>query len=189
MAWAFECPCQFVYCDGMANTISGNFPRKASQLRWFIVLNAIILLVGLLSPMLTLEKFIFIENTFSVVSGVFQLFQEGKWFLFLLLAVFSILLPVLKIIILYKLVSTHAESAHLYGRSLELMHQYGRWSMLDVFIVAVLVVALKLGYVFDVQVHIGLYAFAIAVLLTMFITARVIKLTDACLKQAGSSPG
>ena len=55
--------------------------------------------------------------------------------------------------------------------------------MLDVFVVAILIVAVKLGYIFDVQVHIGLYAFSVAVLLTMYITARVIKLSDACLKQ------
>jgi paraquat-inducible protein A len=171
----------------MVSVISRSFPRKASQLRWLIFLNAVILTVGLFSPMLTLEKFIIIENTFSVISGVFQLFREGKWFLFLLLAVFSILIPVLKIILLYQLVALHSVKVHLYRRYLELMHQYGRWSMLDVFVVAVLIVAVKLDLVLEVQVHFGLYAFSAAVLLTMFITGQVVELSNECLKEEGTS--
>jgi len=58
------------------------------------------------------------------------------------------------------------------------MHLYGKWSMLDVFIVAVLVVAVKLAAIVQVEMRYGLYAFAASVLLTMFITARVVVLAD-----------
>jgi paraquat-inducible protein A len=58
------------------------------------------------------------------------------------------------------------------------MHLYGKWSMLDVFVVAVLVVAVKLGAIADVEMRFGLYAFAASVLLTMFITARIVALTN-----------
>ena len=50
--------------------------------------------------------------------------------------------------------------------------------MLDVFIVAVLVVAVKLGAVAEVEMRYGLYAFAASVLLTMFVTARVVVLAE-----------
>ncbi|WP_126456087.1 paraquat-inducible protein A [Sulfuriflexus mobilis] len=166
-------------------TISTQFPRQARWLRWLIGLNLLCLAVGLFAPMLTIEKFIVLENTFSVVSGVFELLREGQWLLFLLLATFSIILPLMKIVVLYRLVAGSATDSNS-QRHLRYMHDYGKWSMLDVFVVAILIVALKLGYLFAVQVHIGLYAFALAVLLTMYITARVIKLTDACLKQAES---
>lgn len=172
----------------MLNSISSQFPRQAVQLRVLIGLTLLSLVLGLFAPMLTIEKFIVVENTFSVVSGIIELLEEGQWLLFVLLAAFSIGLPLLKLFVLYRLVASTATAAH-YQRHLARMHDYGKWSMLDVFVVAVLVVALKLGYIFDVQVHIGLYAFAVAILLTMYITARVIKLSDACLKQSGPSGG
>ena len=50
--------------------------------------------------------------------------------------------------------------------------------MLDVFVVAVLVVAVKLGAIADVEMRYGLYAFATSVLLTMFITAQIVGLTN-----------
>jgi paraquat-inducible protein A len=53
------------------------------------------------------------------------------------------------------------------------MHEYGRWGMLDVFVVAVLLVTVKLGAIASVKVHPGLYYFGAAVLLMMIITHRL----------------
>ena len=39
----------------------------------YILLAACLLLTGLLSPVITLTKFVLIENTFSVLSGVIEL--------------------------------------------------------------------------------------------------------------------
>ena len=50
--------------------------------------------------------------------------------------------------------------------------------MLDVFVVAVLVVAVKLGAIASVEMRFGLYSFATAVVLTMYVTARVVSLTN-----------
>ena len=135
-----------------------------------------LLLAGLVAPIITLRKFVLVENTFSVLSGVVELLQNGQIFLFLLLTGFSVVLPVLKLGVLYRLVSRNTAMQGRGRRLLHWMHLYGKWSMLDVFVVAVLVVAVKLGAIVDVEMRFGLYAFAASVLLTMFITARVVSL-------------
>ena len=145
---------------------------------------ACLLLTGLLSPIITLTKFVLIENTFSVLSGVIELLEEGKIFLFLLITGFSIVLPVLKLWVLYRLVSKSAAMEKSVRKLLHWMHLYGKWSMLDVFVVAILVVAVKLGAIADVEMRFGLYAFAASVLLTMYITSSIVGLTN----QAGSTP-
>ncbi len=48
--------------------------------------------------------------------------------------------------------------------------------MLDAFVVAILVVSLKLGALARVQMHYGLYALAAAVVLSMLAAARVLSL-------------
>ena len=58
------------------------------------------------------------------------------------------------------------------------MHSFGKWSMLDVFVVAILVVSVKLGAIASVEMRYGLYAFAAAVILKMYVTARVVSLTN-----------
>ena len=150
----------------------------------YILLAACLLFTGLLSPVITLTKFVLIENTFSVLSGVIELLKEGKLFLFLLITGFSIVLPVLKLWILYRLVSKSAATEKSVRKLLHWMHLYGKWSMLDVFVVAILVVAVKLGAIADVEMRFGLYAFAASVLLTMYVTSSIVGLTN----QAGSTP-
>ncbi|MFC6673661.1 paraquat-inducible protein A [Marinobacterium aestuariivivens] len=152
-------------------------PALAWRLRGLIALAGTLLAIGLCTPMLTIEQFIFIRHSFSVLSGVWQLAIEGQYLLFLLIFTFSVLLPVLKLLILLRLTGAAIHHDGRLPRYLRLMHSYGRWSMLDVFVVAVLVVSVKLGAIAQVQVHYGLYAFGGAVLLTLYLTARVSRLT------------
>ncbi|MEW8091194.1 MAG: paraquat-inducible protein A, partial [Candidatus Thiodiazotropha endolucinida] len=56
---------------------------------------------------------------------------------------------------------------------LRMMHDYGRWGMLDVMVVAVMIVTVKLDVIAEIELHAGLYLFAAAVLLIMYVTHRV----------------
>ena len=154
------------------------YPKEARQLRYLIGLAALMLAVGLVAPIATMSKFILVQNTFSVLSGVLALFKEGQFFLFLLITGFSVVLPILKLGVLYRLVSHNSSMREQTKRLLHWMHLYGKWSMLDVFVVAVLVVLVKLGAIANVEMRYGLYAFAASVLLTMYVTARIVGLAD-----------
>jgi paraquat-inducible protein A len=165
--------------DEVDISIARQYPQKARRLRLLIALSSLLLVMGLLSPIITLEKFVVIENTFSVLSGVIQLLKEGQWFLFLVVSAFSIVLPVLKLGVLYLLVGSRVPDKQRLHRYLHWMHLYGKWSMLDVFVVAILVVAVKLGAIANVEMRYGLYAFAASVLITMYVTARVVNLTSS----------
>lgn len=162
--------------------LATGFPRESRQLRLILGLTLISLGAGLLAPIITLNKFVLIENTFSVLSGTLELLKEGQVFLFVVITGFSVALPLLKILMLNRLLSPKEKDAAKLERYLHWMHVYGKWSMLDVFVVAVLVVAVKLGAIASVEMRFGLYFFAAAVLLTMYVTARVVHLTD----EAGS---
>ncbi len=159
--------------------ISTQFPKQARWLRLLLLVNIMLLFVGLVSPIITLEKFYIVENTFSVLTGVIQLVEDRLWFLVIIVTGFSVLLPFLKLQLLYQFVSVRPGNHNTLGRYLHWVHIYGKWSMLDVFIVAILVVSVKLGAIANVQMRYGLYVFATAVLLTMVITAVVVHLANA----------
>ncbi len=159
-------------------TIISTRTGEARYLMVLLLITASLLVIGIASPLITLNKFILIENTFSIFSGTLELFNEGRFFLFFVISIFSILLPVLKIIVLARVLSLKPEQISNAGRYLHWMHIVGKWSMLDVFVVAVLVVTVKLGAVASVDTRFGLYAFTAAVLLTMYITARTVALTE-----------
>lgn len=53
------------------------------------------------------------------------------------------------------------------------LSHYGKWSMLDVFVVALLLVIVKLGVLATVEVHYGIYMYALAGLLIMLCTTII----------------
>ncbi|MET0103190.1 MAG: paraquat-inducible protein A [Sedimenticola sp.] len=145
-------------------------------LNFLLICAGLLLYIGLTAPMITIEKFIFISNSFSVTSGVMELYRNGETMLFLIIGIFSVVLPILKLL-LFMLINLLEKQSQRMKRYLHLMHDYGRWSMLDVFVVAVMVVSVKLDAIAKVYVHSGLYAFGAAVILTMLVTAWVVRLS------------
>ena len=148
------------------------------HLRWLLVVSTLLLIAGFFTPMLTLTKFIMFSNSFSILTGIWQLLLDGKVFLFIVIAGFSIILPLAKIILLFNLLHPNTTHPNHRKKLLHLMHDYGRWAMLDVMVVAILIVTVKLGAIASIEVHAGLYIFGMAVLLIMFITHQVANHTD-----------
>lgn len=152
--------------------------ETARRLRWMLLGASVLLSVGLAAPMMTISQFVLVKNSFSILSGVLELFYNGQFLLFLVVAGFSIFLPILKIGVLFALMTRKAQRSENLNRYLHLMHEYGRWAMLDVMVVAVLIVAVKLGAIVSVEIHYGLFVFGAAVLLIMLVTRRVVHLTE-----------
>ncbi len=144
----------------------------------------IALLFGIAAPMLTLKKLVWITNQFSLLSGVGALWREGHYVLCLIIAAFSIVLPLCKIAVLYRVWNTPTERLRRSLRYLHWLSALGKWSMLDVFVVAVLLASVKLGALASVEVHFGLYAFAAAAVLTMIIAHRVARAVDVAARRS-----
>lgn len=139
-----------------------------------LLLGALLLLLyGLQAPILTLEKFYFFSNTVSLLSALQQLAVEAEWGLFVLIGTFSVLFPLLKIALLMLVWNLDPAQGERHRRHLDWLATYSKWSMLDVFVVALLVVSVKLGSLAEARVEAGIYAFAASVILTMLLSAWI----------------
>ncbi len=150
--------------------------RSRRLLRLLALLALVLLIAGMVTPLLTLTRFWMFDEQLSILSGIFQLWQQGHYPLALLILLLSVVLPVLKLLVLFRLLQLSEHPGPRLQRLLQLIHEYGRWAMLDVMVVAMLIVTVKLGVILSVQVHYGLYLFATAVLLTMLVTRQTVKL-------------
>lgn len=137
------------------------------------ILSAVLLVLGATLPLLTVSKLIFVTNQVSLVQGVFELLLEGQFLVFLIVFAFSIVLPIVKMYFLFEVIFLHSLHSEKVKRSIRLMHDFGRWAMLDVMVVAVLIVTVKLGALASVEVHSGMYIFGASVLIAMYLTQRV----------------
>lgn len=120
--------------------------------------------VGITAPVLTLERFVIARHSYSILGGLAELWRAGHWPLLLLIGAFSLVLPLAKILLL---ASAWLTPARIHGQLIGWLDRLGRWAMLDVFVVAVLVASVQLGALAQVELRAGLYAFASCVLLSM----------------------
>ncbi|PTX97817.1 paraquat-inducible protein A [Opitutus sp. ER46] len=115
------------------------------------------------------------SRTDTIMSGIVGLCEDGSWAIAAIVFAASILVPMLKIAgIATLLLAARRHPAPARRRALTRLYAVldfiGRWSMLDVFLVAFLCGAVQFGLLAHIQPHAGSLAFAAAVVLTMLAT-------------------
>lgn len=157
----------------MSRNLASRHPRSNIFIMFTLLLSAVLLLTGIFAPMMTLTKFVWIESRFSLFAGTLQLYTDGQYMLFIILLLFSILLPVAKLILLFKFWHSESSNSQQLEHFMNWIAHYGKWSMLDVFVVALLLVIVKLGVLATVEVHYGIYMYAAAGILIMLCTTII----------------
>jgi paraquat-inducible protein A len=138
---------------------------------WALVVTAIILyLPANLLPVMTVIHFGRGEPD-TILSGVKELIGAGMWPVALLVFFASITVPVLKLIgLTFLLITTQRRSRwRLRDRSLmyRIIEQVGRWSMVDIFMISILVALVNLGSLATIEPGVGAICFAAVVIITM----------------------
>jgi len=108
----------------------------------------------------------------TIMSGVIYFIESGSWYLALLIFFASVVVPVLKIIVLsYLLISVQrrshwrpADRTRLY----RITEAVGRWSMVDVYVVTLMVALVELGALATIEAGPGAVFFSAVVVTTMF---------------------
>ena len=129
-----------------------------------VILGVVIFFSSIFSPLLSISELYMFTSTVTIYSALVTLIREGEWLLFIIILVFTIILPSIKYaLLLISGVKPNLLSSH----SIKLLEVISRWAMLDVFIVAVIVASVKLKLFASAETHYGLYLFVTAVLLSI----------------------
>lgn len=147
----------------------GRRSRSVVIIRHLFGVSSIFLLVGLLAPILTivaheeivlLGRIVLQYESKGIITTIHKLYLVKSFFLAALLLLFSVALPVLKILL--SLVALELGHSRTRRTSMLLVKTIGRWSMTDVFVVAVLLAFLTAdtAQLTDATLGPGLYFFA-----------------------------
>ncbi|MFT4267772.1 MAG: paraquat-inducible protein A [Xenophilus sp.] len=145
--------------------------RESIALTWALLIAAAIMYLpaNLLPVMITHSLFGTQQDT--ILSGVIYFWVSGSYGLAALVFTASFLVPLFKLAALFVLVTLaqrrsawrQRERARLY----QLLEIIGRWSMLDVFVVALLSGLVRMQGLAEITAGVGIAAFAAVVVLTM----------------------
>lgn len=137
-----------------------------------LLVSLALLVAGLLLPAITIRSFGFARD-YSLLDSVLGFLDQGDWFLFAVVALFSIAFPLGKIAtgltFWYLLDGAHPAAPRL----LDGLSALSKYSMLDVFIVALVVLVADGRLLTSADIGIGTIVFSLAVLLSTWAIWRL----------------
>ncbi len=156
------------------------YPRRY-EIPLLIGAAAVLLATGLCLPLFHVTQMVFWKSSYSVITGVVNLAKEGNVFLALIIFVFSVLFPIIKLLALAYLWMAALPNARR-AAALYWLGFLGKWSMLDVLLLALAILAVKMQALAKVEPQVGVYVFCAAVFLSIVATTLVESLARRSLK-------
>ena len=138
---------------------------------WALLFTAILLYLP--ANLLPVMRVVSLGRTQSdtIMGGILYFLRTGSWPLALLIFIASVVVPILKIIILAILLISERRRSSRWpehrARLYRLTELVGRWSMVDIFVITLMVAMVELGSVATITPGPGSVAFALMVFSTM----------------------
>lgn len=146
--------------------------RASLERTWALLLGATLLyLPANMLPIMTTTSTGSVRSD-TILSGVIHLALTGMWPLALLVFFASLVVPFVKILALaYLCLSVQLRDRRNAVRRTRLyrfVEQIGRWSMVDIYVVTILIALVRLGLIANVEAEPGALFFGLVVVVTMF---------------------
>jgi paraquat-inducible protein A len=158
-------------CHRCHSVLHHRKPYSISRSWALMIAAALLYLPANLYPVMQMTE-LATTHPFTIMGGIAELESYGLWPLALLVFFASICIPLAKLVSLaYMLIQTQANSPRrLIGRTrtFKIVAFIGRWSMIDVFMISILVALVHFGQIAYVRAELGAACFAAVVVLTMF---------------------
>lgn len=125
-------------------------------------------------PMMSTKTFAGLQGSSeaTILEGVLELIQHGSYDIAAIVFVASVIVPIAKFIAITWLAlvagkPAEVDQAHTRLKIYEVVEFIGRWSMIDVFVVAILSALVQLGFVASIHPGPAAASFALSVAFTM----------------------
>jgi paraquat-inducible protein A len=158
------------HCPRCGAAIHARKPHSVATTAALTISAAVLYVPANLLPVMYTRTF-FSDDADTIMSGVISLIHDGSWPLAILVFVASIVVPLLKLIamgwLLLSIVRKTPGHALQRSKLFRLVEFIGRWSMLDVYAIALLVALVQIRSLATVHAGVGALAFCSVVVLTM----------------------
>lgn len=121
---------------------------------------------AILCPILQIEKLGHQQQS-SILSGTLELLSHGSWLVGGVVLLFSVIFPLTKIVLLLELSLLEFLHRRHKAMTLRIMEHAGKWSMMDVMLLAFLVMLVKLGNLVEFHFGPAVVAFVACVVMSM----------------------
>lgn len=176
--------CQKVYekenyqdfkCD-RCNHIVEKRVKNSLQISLALTICAMLLYIpAMIYPMMVVTQFgVNIEST--ILEGIISFLEYGNYFIAIVIFIASVAIPIVKLFGLFFIFLTLKIDVKMSNSRKVLIYRYieaiGKWSMIDIYVVALLASIVQLDEVFNIKGGVAATSFALMVVLTIFAAHR-----------------
>lgn len=163
-------PLEQKHCGRCGTKVSIRIPASLQKtLAWLITATVLYIPANLFPIMETMSLGSSIQST--IISGIILMWQDGAYPVAIVILLASVVVPVVKIITMFWLCYLASHSGHkrqlLSTKVYLLVDWIGRWSMVDVLVVAILAALVRFDLLMGVYPGMGAIIFATVVITTM----------------------
>lgn len=159
-----------VNCPRCGSILHARKPDSYSRTWAFLIAAMVLYIPANALPVMNTSSLFGTEKD-TILSGVAYLWTSGSWTLAVVVFIASIAVPMLKIIaLLFLVISTQRRSVSFLPartRIYRMVEFVGRWSMLDIYVITILVALVQFNALATIQAGPGAIAFGAVVVLTM----------------------
>jgi paraquat-inducible protein A len=156
-------------CSRCGTVLYQRKPNSINRTLALVIAGLILYIPANLYPIMSFELF-GQTQTNTIWTGVRALYSDGMWAIATLVFCASLIIPLLKLLGLLYLCFSIKFSTRKNDKTIlyRIVDSIGRWSMLDVFLLSILVAVVKLGQLATVSPEKGSLFFAAVVVITLF---------------------
>jgi paraquat-inducible protein A len=162
-------------CQRCGAAISQRKPSSIAQTFGYVIAATLFLIPANLMPMMVVTSFGTSEGS-TIMEGVIYFLAHKEYGLGIIIFVASVAVPVFKLSVVYFLLMIVAfkqeDKAKLGLKLFHIIHLIGKWSMLDVFVVALMVSMVQFQGLATIQTGAAAISFCAAVIFTIIATEK-----------------
>jgi paraquat-inducible protein A len=160
-------------CSRCMTPLHARKPGSIERAWAFLIAAYVLYVPANLLPIMHTRSLLGVQSD-TILSGVAYLWSSGSWILAVIVFIASIMVPMLKMlaltILLINVQRRRGAQPLPQTRIFRALEMVGRWSMLDVYVVAILVTLVQAQSLASIEPGLGVLAFAAVVVLSMLAT-------------------
>lgn len=157
-------------CSRCHSRLHARYPDSIMRTWSLLITSCLLYIPANVLPIMTVN-YLGVAMPSTIMEGVISFINIGDWFVGGVVFIASILVPSMKLlgltILLIYVQRGHRFSPKVCSLMFHFIEWIGRWSMLDIFVIAVMVALVNFGNLSTIRADWGAIAFASVVILTM----------------------
>ena len=162
-------------CDSCGHTVTRRV-KNSLQISLSLVITAMLLFIpAMVYPMMEVTQ-LGIKQGSTIIEGVISFLDYGDYFIAIVILTASVIIPLIKLIGLFFIFTSLSINVKMSNKTklriFYFIEAIGKWSMIDIYVVALLASVVQVSEIFNIKGGIAATSFALVVVLTMIAAHR-----------------